>query len=150
MNKNCSQSASLLRSLVSPAFGLSKYSLVYSYHPFCHRGQRGFTELQNTLFFLISNKFISTRAWISATLFLFYKQHIYKHVSLSFPKKLSTLLSTPSASICPEATKIANLSQKTILIFHGNPNFENCFFFMHISFDNPFLVIMKLIYYQGM
>ena len=31
----------------------------------------------------------------------FYKQHVYKHASLGFPEKLSTSLSTPSASIWP-------------------------------------------------
>ena len=31
---------------------------------------------------------------------LFYKQHVYKHASLGFPEKLSTSLSTLSASVC--------------------------------------------------
>jgi len=45
--------------------------------------------------------------------FFFYKQQVYKHASLGFLEKLSTSLSTPSASVCPQATNF-------FLIFKGN------------------------------
>ena len=42
----------------------------------------------------------------------FYKQHVYKHASLGFLEKLSTLLSTPSGSDWLEATKTFNYHLK--------------------------------------
>ena len=46
-------------------------------------------------------------------IFFLYKQHVYKHASLGFPKKLSTSLSTPSGSDWPEATKF-QISPKNV------------------------------------